>query len=986
MEEKAFLGPAMVSRLPKFGGRPSACGNSPGCNGSTETPTSMQHGKTSSSGTRPNGLIRPSPSCIKWKKDDSMTSSSPSIPAIPGDGNEEKAQHHAPSLPEVKNSSLSTPKMRRSGVLMVAASSPKTVPKQLTKISPKTAKVGQNHLNGLSKIAYSTSGIPGRTGSESRLVRPMLGIASPRSISQDSLSPSIEHQKILTLDHMVRSNSFTHFKQIPSPTCEPMTRSFSFNRAVELAKPLANTQLRPPRSSFLKPPRVSNGRLCLGLNGKLGGAGSGFHYSKSLPADSSLPNPSFPAVATPPRVLRKPLLSSSGLTKPLANSVGSLGHRSAPAAQKQQKSPLSDGLKEGIRSSVSSDCDGPLRISKGAESAGEGGKADSSSDSGGSSGTGNGPERDVHDQSSVQMATETPEDMSLSSVSSLERGDISEEFLDDFDYAGDVFSDGDMPGSTTQTLLQRFPSENTDWEPAELTGNKEETPMQEMQESTQESLVLSPVQSDAPQGSSVELSPSNSSGGTYMWDEEGLEPLGEPKSPLESYEDSEINSMDILNNLGPLGTGDLDDNDLMLDVDLPEDGLLDFDNMSLMERPDRGGRQAQRRKQHRWSGPDHFFHDSRLHFFNNYDCHKTPRFPSRPVQSEGKQPGFRPMLDELTLEHMTQDCSVLRNQLLGLKTLLQLEETGSPADVCEQTEDNAAAPQIEALVKEVQVLREELRSRDKTIALLTVQCQQLQRHHQQREQMPHEGRQVRCQCRHQEDPSSLQRDEKRTDKRMQHHDKATQTNWRTQSHPPRMLQPFNPYLNEQPHQERLIKTPPTEGHSELTWSRSEEATCIDNDRPLEAAKVDVSGAAGSDKLSHLPRTNLRSLRSRAPQGISGRDGRASAPQSASQFGRRAPAVTAQNSDAPRLARSARPRMLQSPRIHKLMSLPASDSGGAGGFASLESGRFSGPPASQTKQLPPPTRGLPCFNAEPQVQAPKLCQTSLLRPLRTSEPR
>lgn len=67
--------------------------------------------------------------------------------------------------------------------------------------------------------------------------------------------------------------------------------------------------------------------------------------------------------------------------------------------------------------------------------------------------------------------------------------------------------------------------------------------MQELQESTQDPLVLSPVQSDAPQGSSVELSPSNSSGGTYMWDEEGLEPLGEHRSRLESYEDSEINSM-----------------------------------------------------------------------------------------------------------------------------------------------------------------------------------------------------------------------------------------------------------------------------------------------------------------------------------------------------------------------------------------------------------------------------------------------------------
>lgn len=32
-------------------------------------------------------------------------------------------------------------------------------------------------------------------------------------------------------------------------------------------------------------------------------------------------------------------------------------------------------------------------------------------------------------------------------------------------------------------------------------------------------------------------------------------------------------SQDILNNLDPQGTGELDDDDLMLDVDLPEDGF-----------------------------------------------------------------------------------------------------------------------------------------------------------------------------------------------------------------------------------------------------------------------------------------------------------------------------------------------------------------------------------------------------------------------------
>lgn len=65
----------------------------------------------------------------------------------------------------------------------------------------------------------------------------------------------------------------------------------------------------------------------------------------------------------------------------------------------------------------------------------------------------------------------------------------------------------------------------------------------------------------------------------------------------------------------------------------------------------------------------------RLHFFSNYDNHKTSRFPSRPIQFDGKQPVYKPMLDELTLEHMTQDCSVLRNQLLRLKTLLQVRPT-----------------------------------------------------------------------------------------------------------------------------------------------------------------------------------------------------------------------------------------------------------------------------------------------------------------------
>lgn len=56
-------------------------------------------------------------------------------------------------------------------------------------------------------------------------------------------------------------------------------------------------------------------------------------------------------------------------------------------------------------------------------------------------------------------------------------------------------------------------------------------------------LVISSEQGEAQQASSVEISPSNSSGGTYMWDEEGLPPLGIHETQSLDYDDSELNSI-----------------------------------------------------------------------------------------------------------------------------------------------------------------------------------------------------------------------------------------------------------------------------------------------------------------------------------------------------------------------------------------------------------------------------------------------------------
>lgn len=86
------------------------------------------------------------------------------------------------------------------------------------------------------------------------------------------------------------------------------------------------------------------------------------------------------------------------------------------------------------------------------------------------------------------------------------------------------------------------------------TGFKEESPM----EDSQGPLLMSPNLSDILQASSVELSPSNSSGGTYMWDEDGLEPfIGTGTHQGGSYDNSELNSMvstEILTHLVKPGT------------------------------------------------------------------------------------------------------------------------------------------------------------------------------------------------------------------------------------------------------------------------------------------------------------------------------------------------------------------------------------------------------------------------------------------------
>lgn len=65
-----------------------------------------------------------------------------------------------------------------------------------------------------------------------------------------------------------------------------------------------------------------------------------------------------------------------------------------------------------------------------------------------------------------------------------------------------------------------------------------------------------------------------------------------------------------------------------------------------------------------------------------------------------------------------------------------------------------------------------------------------------------------------------------------------------------------------------------------------------------------------------------------------------------------------------------PRVLQPPRLHQRVSLPALQPGGA-----------DGRPLWNRQLLPPPSRGLPCFNTGLQVPVPSVIRTSVLQPHR-----
>uniref|UniRef100_A0A8C6YIC4 Coiled-coil serine rich protein 2 n=1 Tax=Naja naja TaxID=35670 RepID=A0A8C6YIC4_NAJNA len=658
MEEKAQTRTPLVSRLPKYGTKPAGSTLQPVPN--RKAPHLSGNAKTIDTNfSKHNGTTRLSSFAFNWRKPNKFplgdqvgneynTSQDPSE-RVTGSGR----------CPQSEGS-IGQEELRSSS----KATFSKTAKQDTMFVSP-VEDFNQKGLSGLSNSKYAKSSLLSRTshsgfnapkpqlngvcGSQS-----MIGLQRirgnhfvTRSSSGESLARPTDNIPP-TCEKMVRSQSFSHSLQSSILSSTSLTRSHSFNRAADVTRPYQNQHLLD----------VPNGNEPLR-----------YEFPRSLAALASS------------HVKKQPLLNGSGdaspvrfrsgrpsLLKPVNQHLG----RKIPVDGSARKDPANSLMEDPISTEIKR------------------GDADVIE-----------TQSNNFVESNCKMCTDGDVDeISISSLSSSEKNDLSEDFSDDFIDLEDpsrtvLIQDEKLPaekledrnGMPPHQLLSFQENEksnynNEEWLHIHVSDDKSDTakPPAGISEISSEM--------DYRAGSSFELSPSDSSDGTYMWDEEGLEPIGSVH-PCGSYDSSEINSIDILNNLESC---DLEDDDLMLDVDLPEDTPYDneeCDNMNRYERPDRNIRQQKaeglwKRTPQRWNTQDHYHLSPTEHYSHirndlNRGCNYVDSPPVSHLEGYGAS-GFYPplrslpantvLLDEMTLRHMVQDCTAVKTQLLKMKRIL----------------------------------------------------------------------------------------------------------------------------------------------------------------------------------------------------------------------------------------------------------------------------------------------------------------------------
>ncbi|XP_069720302.1 serine-rich coiled-coil domain-containing protein 2 isoform X4 [Phaenicophaeus curvirostris] len=745
MEEKNHVRTSLVSRLPKYGTKTVGSVLQPMPNGTAVSLAGSNGGRNFG---KHNGTVRMSSLSFNWKK-------SNKYPLHDQNGSETNSKHncneklidsekYSESQGALDNDAL---RVGLNSTALVASKAAKQTSMFVSseELNPKSspgltssAKFAKGTLSGRTSytgLSAPKSHLNGFYGN-----RPVVGLQRPRANSTatrtssgESLAQSTDNSKAFSCEKMVRSQSFSHSIQNSFLPTASLTRSHSFNKAVDLTRPYncQNLAARTSQRSTLlsrnaRQLDVPNGNEPMKYGFTRPYSGMSSSCSKKPPlSNGSGSTPSFGYRLSRPSLL-KPARQFTG------NTIVDSSKSTVPDTYVVENSEISTNINRAIaKSSIVESSAQRTESDEGLhESMGEHG-------------------------SKVMCMSDDGDEISISSLSSSEKNDLSEDFSDDFIDIEDPKRTLQIPqkesclqelehGSITS--IEPFTSlkesggsccNTDDWLDINMSAVDDNS---ESTKHTTENVISPEMNYRA--GSSFELSPSDSSDGTYMWDEEGLEPIGSVH-PCGSYESSEMNSIDILNNLDSC---DLEDDDLMLDVDLPEDPPHDkeeCENMSRYDRPDRNARQHQegfwkRAPQQRWNTQDHYHLGHTDHYIHgkndlnrgsNYlespvghlESYGAPNFYQAPRQLVGL-PENTVMIDEMTLRHMVQDCTAVKTQLLKLKRLLhQNDENVSLQDITlsvsssPEPQEPESTFKMEDLLNEIRQLKDELKKKDETI-------------------------------------------------------------------------------------------------------------------------------------------------------------------------------------------------------------------------------------------------------------------------------
>ncbi|KAF3827691.1 hypothetical protein GH733_000926, partial [Mirounga leonina] len=536
MEEKTQIKTFLGSKLPKYGTKSVRSTLQPMPNGTPANLLGTSKSSNVKSYIKNNGSDCPSSHSFNWRTATKYQLSAQSVE----ERNSTQTSHdkvidpekHAPTQGMfdkngikggLKSISLLTSKLAKPSTMFVSSTeelNQKSLsgPSSLGKYTKGTL-LGRTSYSSVSAPKSQLNGLYGNRSGGS-IQRPRANSCATRSSSGEGLAQSLDNIKSLTCEKMVRSQSFSHSIQNSFLPPSSITRSHSFNRAADLTKPYQNQQLPirvPLRSSML----ARNSRQSEVLNGN---DHLGFGFNRPYAAGGKkLALPNGPGVTSTLgyRMVHPSLLKSS--RPPFSGTITVDGNKNSPAdscVEEDAELMAKDSATNKDQELIEND----------------------------SYRTGN--DQTMKHNAKIRYLSDDVDDISLSSLSSSDKNDLSEDFSDDFIDIEDSNRTRITPEeiSLKEEKHENAPSKDIFDSPKENEKSKTDewidisvSDRSECTKHTSGNNLISP-DTDYRAGSSFELSPSDSSDGTYMWDEEGLEPIGNVH-PVGSYESSEMNSI-----------------------------------------------------------------------------------------------------------------------------------------------------------------------------------------------------------------------------------------------------------------------------------------------------------------------------------------------------------------------------------------------------------------------------------------------------------